>query len=123
LQEALALAGDFATMVRNESKRSLTAWLPTAVQAVAGEMRGVAQGPRQDEGAVNTALTKRWNTGPLKEQVNRLKLLKCQMYGRASFQVLRALVLQAPGRYVAGHRAKFTRIAGEPQDGPRFSET
>jgi len=36
-----------------------------------------------------------WSNGPVEGQVNRLKLLKRQMYGRASFPLLRARVLQA----------------------------
>lgn len=35
-----------------------------------------------------------WSIGPVEGQVNRLKLLKPQMHGRASFPVLRARVLQ-----------------------------
>jgi transposase len=35
----------------------------------------------------------RWSNGPVEGHVHRLKLIKRQMYGRASFNLLRARVL------------------------------
>jgi transposase len=48
---------------------------------------------RRDIEAVGMAISTRWNNGPLEGQVNRLKTLKRQMYGRAGFELLRARVL------------------------------
>jgi transposase len=39
------------------------------------------------------ALQMPWNKGHLEGQVHRLKLIKLQMYGRASFDLLRLRVL------------------------------
>lgn len=36
-----------------------------------------------------------WSNGPVEGQVNRLKLIKRSMYGRASFDLLRQRVLLA----------------------------
>ncbi len=44
-------------------------------------------------GAVELSMTSRWSNGPLEGQINRLKVIKCQMYGRAGFQLLKARVL------------------------------
>lgn len=41
------------------------------------------------------ALSLPWSNSPAKGQVNRLKLLKRQMYGRAKFDLLRSRVLHA----------------------------
>jgi transposase len=34
-----------------------------------------------------------WSNGPVEEQLNRLKMLKRQMYGRACIELLRARLL------------------------------
>jgi transposase len=34
-----------------------------------------------------------WNNGPIEGHINRLKVIKRQMYGRAGFALLRARVL------------------------------
>lgn len=47
---------------------------------------------RQDEAAVKAALTLPWSSGQAEGQVNKLKLIKRQMYGRASFDPLRRRV-------------------------------
>lgn len=39
-------------------------------------------------------LTLEWSNGPVEGQVNRLKLIKRHMYGRAGFALLRARVLR-----------------------------
>ena len=45
--------------------------------------------------AVKAALECEWSNGQVEGQVNRLKLVKRQMYGRAKFDLLRARVLHA----------------------------
>src|SRR3954453_5753890 len=47
----------------------------------------------QDEAAVGAALTMPWSSGQAEGQINKLKLIKRQMYGRASFNLLRRRVL------------------------------
>jgi transposase len=49
----------------------------------------------RDRKAVEAALTLHWSNGPVEGQVNRLKAIKRQMYGRANFDLLRAHVLAA----------------------------
>jgi transposase len=53
-----------------------------------------AQGLREDLTAVTAGLTLPWSNGPVEGQVNRLKLLKRQGYGRADVGLLRQRVLQ-----------------------------
>jgi transposase len=59
------------------------------------ELRSFAASLRQDESAVAAALTERWSNGPVEGHVNRLKMIKRQMYERAGFRLLRARVLHA----------------------------
>jgi transposase len=51
---------------------------------------------RRDILAVEAAVTTRWSNGPVEGQVNRLKMLKRQMYGRAGVELLRARLLPLP---------------------------
>ncbi|TXM96366.1 transposase, partial [Methylobacterium sp. WL64] len=46
-----------------------------------------------DEPAVRAAIVEPWSNGPVEGQVNRLKLIKRSMYGRAGFDLLRQRVL------------------------------
>jgi len=39
---------------------------------------------RSDQDAVVTGLTQRWSSGPVEGHANRLKMLKRQMFGRAT---------------------------------------
>ena len=58
-------------------------------------LAGFAAGLRQDIEAVQAALELPWTTSPVEGQVNRLKMIKRSMYGRAGFQLLRQRVLHA----------------------------
>ena len=48
-----------------------------------------------NEAAVRAGLTLIWSNGQVEGNVNRLKLIKRQMYGRANFDLLRQRVLHA----------------------------
>jgi transposase len=49
----------------------------------------------QDEAAVRSGLGLGWSNGPVEGHVNRLKVIKRSMFGRARFDLLRARVLAA----------------------------
>ena len=51
---------------------------------------------RQDLGAVEGAVTEPWSNGPVEGHINRLKMLRRQMYGRAGVELLRARLLPLP---------------------------
>ena len=48
---------------------------------------------RRDIAAVELSIATPWNNGPLEGHINRLKVIKRQMYGRAGFELLKARVL------------------------------
>ena len=50
-------------------------------------------GPNHDYAAVLNGLTLPWSSGVVEGNVNRLKIIKRQMYGRAGFPLLRKRVL------------------------------
>ncbi len=95
LKTARELALDFARMVRRRVKDQLPEWLRAAAQSRLKELVGFARGISEDYEAVRNALTYGWSNGQLEGQVNRLKMIKRMMYGRAKFDLLRARVLHA----------------------------
>lgn len=57
-----------------------------------------AAGLQRDRTAVRNGLTLRFSSGPVAGNVNRIKMIKRQMYGRAKFDLLRKRILLAPKR-------------------------
>jgi transposase len=51
-----------------------------------------AKGLEQDLDAVTQGLTSRWNSGPVEGRVNHIKMIKRQIFGRASLPLLRKRV-------------------------------
>jgi transposase len=92
---ALALAEGLAALVRKEKGGPLAGWPARAERSASAEVKGSAQGIRQDGAAVSAAITEPRTNGPAEGRVNRLKTIKRQTYGRAGFGLLRRLVLQA----------------------------
>jgi transposase len=95
LREGLDLAAGFAALLRKGGTVCLADWLTAAEGSPCRELRLFAASVRPDESAVTAAVTDRWSNGPFEGQVNRLKTIKRQMYGRAGFELLRARVRRA----------------------------
>jgi transposase len=83
---------EFHRIVRERDAAAFETWL-TAMQTTA--LRSFVVGILGDIGAVRAALSQPWSNGPVEGQVNRLKMLKRTMYGRAKFDLLRSRVLHA----------------------------
>nr|WP_263499467.1 transposase [Sphingobium sp. 3R8] len=62
-------------------------------QALTNPLASLARGLKRDIGAVQAALTLPWSTGPVEGKINKLKLIKRSMYGRAGLELLRARVM------------------------------
>jgi hypothetical protein len=73
----------------------LNTWLAEAGTSGVPVIETFAAGLRGDGGAIGAALTTPWSNGQTEGQVNRLKLIKRQMFGHASFELLRRRVLLA----------------------------
>lgn len=96
VNRAASLARSFAEMMRERRGEKLDVWIEQARQSdVPRELGVFATGLKSDYDAVKAALTTEWSNGQVEGQVNRLKLLKRQMYGRAKFDLLRQRVLHA----------------------------
>ncbi len=57
------------------------------------KLKGFARGLMSDYHAVVNALTLPWSNGQAEGQINKLKTIKRQMYGRAGFELLRKRVI------------------------------
>ena len=93
---AFHLAQDFRVMIEQRQSEKLDVWLTRAEQSRIVEFERFAVSLRADYAAVKAALSFSWSNGQVEGQVNRLKLIKRQMYGRASFGLLRRRVLGPP---------------------------
>ena len=89
------LARGFRKMVSERRPEELDAWLDAAESSEVAEIENFAGALRRDYEAVAAALAYEWSSGQVEGQINRLKLIKRQMYGRASFDLLRQRVLGA----------------------------
>jgi transposase len=96
LRTAAELSREFETLLRNRQSVEFDQWLEKAsAEHIPKPLRRFAAGLRNDLTAVRAAVTLPWSNGQVKGQVNRLKLIKRQMYGRANFDLLRQRVLFA----------------------------
>jgi transposase len=71
----------------------LDAWLGAVQASHLKAFQSFVTGVQQDKDAVLAGLTLPWSNGPVEGQVNRLKLIKRSMYGRAKFDLLKLRVL------------------------------
>jgi transposase len=96
LRTAAVLGRRFAKMVQQRQEECWDDWVSHATAAEAAkELRSFAEGLQKDEAAVRAALRLEWSNGQVEGQVNRLKTIKRQMYGRAKFDLLRQRVLSS----------------------------
>ncbi len=92
-KKARKLAHAFREMISNKQPDYLDEWLVQAESSQIVEFVRFAASLRSDYKAMKAALSFCWSNGQVEGQVNRLKLIKRQMYGRASFMLLRRRVL------------------------------
>jgi transposase len=87
------LAVSFRRMITRQKAGQFKKWLAKALQSAVTEFRSFADGLKKDQHSILEALRSRWSNGQVEGQINRLKMLKRQMYGRANLDLLRARVL------------------------------
>ena len=95
IREAQQLAADFGALVRAKDRPALASWFDRAETSALPEIRSFATGLRRDQAAVEAAITSVWSNGQTEGQINRLKALKRQMFGRAKLDLLRKRFLHA----------------------------
>lgn len=96
ISEAVELITKFRKILKKGSENEYESWREKVRQTTGNqELKNFAFRLGKDDRAIRGAITTDWSNGQTEGQVNRLKLIKRQMYGRASFEVLKAKVLFA----------------------------
>ncbi len=93
LKMAQQLSLDFYRMLKMKNKSQLNQWFVDVSQSGLVDLQRVVAGMEADATAVHEAISSRWSNGVVEGDVNRLKMLKRQMYGRAGFELLRRRVM------------------------------
>jgi transposase len=83
----------FATMMRELRGDLLEGWMRSVEASDLPALHSLVIGLRRDQAAVTAGLTLHWNSGPVEGQVNRVKMLKRTMFGRAKLDLLRCRIL------------------------------
>lgn len=81
-------------MVRKREGERLDAWLEQVENSHVQEFQRFAQGILRDKEPVAAGLTQIYSNGPVEAQVQRLKVVKRQMFGRAKLPLLKQRLLQ-----------------------------
>ena len=92
--EAIDLAQDFHTRPPRQPG-ALDPWLPRAATSALEAITLCHRAP-EDYDAVKAGVTLPWSSGPVEGHINRLKMLKRQMFGRAHLDLLSGRFLRAP---------------------------
>jgi len=83
----------FAEMMTGRHGDRLTSWIAAVEADDLPELRRFTAGLARDRDAVVAGLTLEHSSGAVEGTVNRIKMLKRQMFGRAGFDLLRKRVL------------------------------
>jgi transposase len=85
----------FAALMTGRRGRDLERWMASAAATGEPSLQSFITGLRADQDAVTAGLTLQWSSGSVEGHVNRIKMLKRQMYGRANPDLLRRRILLA----------------------------
>lgn len=86
---------EFAKMLTGLHGQDLDTWIGAVKNDDQPDLHSFVRGIQADYDAVRNGLTLTHNSGAVEGHVNRIKMIKRQMYGRANFDLLRRRVLLA----------------------------
>jgi transposase len=89
------LTEEFQQLVKRRRESVLDQWRERVARSGLSELKSFAEGLMSDEAAVREALRSKWSNGQAEGQINRLKMIKRNMYGRGKLDLLRSRVLHA----------------------------
>jgi transposase len=96
-REAYRLTQRFLALLRHKKASALRPWIERAKTSSVPELARFAYSLLRDEAAIHAALRLRWSQGVVEGQIQRLKLLKRMMYGRANPDLLAIRLLLTQG--------------------------
>jgi hypothetical protein len=111
LQTASDQVRAFAGMLTELTGQDLPQWIADASDAGLPGISSFAKGLKQDLDAVTNGLTMPWSSGPVEGRVNHIKMIKCQMFGRAGLPLL----LQACPAHCPELTAARTLASSQPE--------
>ncbi|MCB0490685.1 MAG: transposase [Cyclobacteriaceae bacterium] len=76
-------------MIHKRDSSLFDNWLEECAESDIPRLRTFAEGIQKDHSAVRNALDFHWSNGPTEGHINRLKLIKRQMFGRAKLDLLK----------------------------------
>lgn len=83
----------YIQIIYSKHEEKLDAWLVKLEKFNIPELQTYVNGIRQDIVAVKNGISMQYNNGLAEGSVNKLKVIKRIMYGRNSFELLKAKVL------------------------------
>ena len=92
LVQARDLVDGFHTLIRRKQEAALDGWLNMAAASL---LASFARGLARDHLAVRAAISTAWSNAQAEGQINKLKVIKRQMYGRGNLDLLQARVIAA----------------------------
>jgi transposase len=115
--ETITLGQAFVQMLRSRCSERLDDWLTQAAQSALRPFQRLAKSFRRDLAAIQAGLTLPWSTGPVEGHINRLKMIKRQMFGRAKLDLLahRFLVTLPPPHQREIHCKETHALSQKPR--------
>lgn len=118
LEAAYQLVDEFLQMVRERTGERLEEWQGKVKASHLQAFQTFVTGVQKDKDAVVAGLTLPWSNGPLEGNVNRLKLIKKSMYGRAEFDLIKVRVLYQ-SKNTLERKNKYKNRQAQPVDHPK----
>ena len=97
IRSELKLVKEFQSLLVGKQVGKFDQWRLSLVQSGLKELQSFSTGLMKDEEAVRAAMTCDWSNGQVEGNLNRLKMIKRMMFGRAGFALLKARVLHESG--------------------------
>jgi transposase len=95
IQQAVNEISAFREVLSVRDATGLEPWLSMAEASTVPEVRSLAVGVRRDQPAVQAALDYAWSSGRVEGLITKIKLVKRQMFGRGSLDLLKHRVMAA----------------------------
>ena len=93
MAKKLALA--FYKILKTKEEKLLNKWFDNVSNSELIDLQRVGKGREADFATVREAVVSRWSNGVVEGHVNRLKMLKRQIYGRTGFELVRRRVMSS----------------------------
>jgi len=93
ISELYTLIKDFYAVIFSTHAEKLDSWIKKAKKFDVPELKVFLEGLSKDLSAIKNGITYEYNNGLAEGSVNKIKVIKRIMYGRNSFELLKAKIL------------------------------